>query len=548
MKRLLIIGGVAGGAGAAAKARRESEDWEIVMFERGSYVSFANCGLPYYIGKVIGDREDLLLSSPEEFRDRFNVDVRLNTEVLDLDRKKKILTVQGPDGKTYTEKFDKLVIATGCKPVTIPVPGAELDGVYHVFTVPDADTIASKLEAGTRAAVVVGGGFIGLESAENLAHRGVKVTLVEKLPQVMSNMDPEFSQVIIKELERLGITVLTGVGLKAITGKSAVTGAELDNGTAVDCDMVVMAAGVRGSTELARKAGLRIGESGGIWVDAGMRTSDPDIYAAGDIVETVNLVSGKKARNPLAGSANKQGRVAGANAVGGRLFFKGAIGTAILKAGGITAARTGLNAREAEELGYEFESVYVPGWSHATYYPDAKPIIMKYTVQRQNGRLLGAQAIGREGVDKRIDVLSTAIYGNMTVFDLENLDLAYAPPYSSATDAVIQGGMIAANLIRGEMEQASHLKLPEYLADRNTVVLDVRTQEEWDMGHVEGAVLLPVDELRERYKELSKAKTYVVYCGTGYRSYNACRFLRSKGYRAKNLGGGWRLINMHKGM
>ena len=548
MKRLLIIGGVAGGAGAAAKARRQSEDWEIVMFERGGYVSFANCGLPYYVGRVIQDREELLLSSPEEFKTRFNVDVRLNTEVVDLDRAKKTVTARGPDGRTYREKYDKLVIATGCTPVRLPIPGSDLEGVYHVFTVPDADTIASRLEVGTKAAVVIGGGFIGLEAAENLALRGVKVTLVEKLPQVMSNMDPEFSQVIIKELERLGVTVLTGVGMKAITGKGAVKGAELDDGTKVKCDMVVMAAGVKGSTELVRKAGLRIGESGGVWVDAGMRTSDPDIYAAGDIVETVNLVSGKKARNPLAGSANKQGRVAGCNAVGGHMLFKGAIGTAILKAGGITAARTGLNAREAEELGYEFESVYVPGWSHATYYPGAKPIIMKYTVQRQTGKLLGAQAIGREGVDKRIDVLSTAIYGNMTVFDLENLDLAYAPPFSSAKDAVIQGGMIAANYIRGEMDYASHLDLPAYLADPNTVVLDCRTPEEWDLGHVEGAVLLPVDELRARYKELNKAKTYVLYCGTGYRSYNACRFLRSKGYRVKNLGGGWRLINMHKGM
>lgn len=548
MKKLLIIGGVAGGAGAAAKARRTSEDWEIIMFERGSYVSFANCGLPYYIGRVIEDREELLLFTPELFKSRFNVDVRLNTEILEIDRAKKTVTAQGAEGKPYTESYDKLVIATGGKPVTLPVPGAELEGVYHVFTVPDADNIAAKLETGTRSAVVIGGGFIGLESAENLAARGVAVTLVEKLPQVMSNMDPEFSDVIVKELEKLGIRVLTGVGLKAITGDGAVNGVELDNGDRVDCDMVVMAAGVRGSTELAQKAGLRIGETGGVWVDAGMRTSDPDIYAAGDITESLHLVSGKKVRIPLAGSANKQGRVAGANAVGGDMLFRGVLGTAILKVGGITAARTGLSAREAEELGLDFVSVYVPGNSHATYYPDSKPIIMKYTVQRQTGKLLGAQAVGREGVDKRIDVLSTALFAGMTVFDLENLDLAYAPPYSSAKDAVIVGGMIAANQIRGEMDYASHLKLPEYLADPETIVLDVRSQMEWDMGHVEGAVLLPVDELRDRYAELDRSKTIVVYCGVGYRAYNACRFLMSKGYRVKNLGGGWRLINMHKGL
>jgi NADPH-dependent 2,4-dienoyl-CoA reductase/sulfur reductase-like enzyme/rhodanese-related sulfurtransferase len=548
MKKLLIIGGVAGGAGAAAKARRVSEDWEIVMFERGGYVSFANCGLPYYIGQVIPKRSSLLLFSPEQFKSRFNVDVRLNTEILALDRAAKTVTAQGPDGGTYTESYDKLVIATGGKPVTLPVPGADKEGVYHVFTVPDADAIASRLEAGTKSVVVVGGGFIGLESAENLAARGVKVTLLEKLPQVMSNMDPEFSEVIVKELEALGICVRTGVGLKAVTGEKGVSGVELDTGESIPCDMVVMAAGVRGSTELAEKAGLRIGETKGIWVDAGMRTSDPDIYAAGDIVESVHLVSGKKVRIPLAGSANKQGRIAGANAVGGNMLFKGVLGTAILKVGGLTAARTGLNTAEAEALGLDFVSVYVPGNSHATYYPGSKTIIMKYTVQRQTGRLLGAQAIGREGVDKRIDVLSTALYANMTVFDLENLDLAYAPPFSSAKDAVIVGGMIAANYIRGEMDYASHLKLPEYLADPDTVVLDCRTQMEWNMGHVEGAMLLPVDELRDRYAELDKSKTYVIYCGVGYRAYNACRFLMSKGYRVKNLGGGWKLINMHKGL
>ncbi len=542
--KIAIIGGVAAGAGAAAKARRTNEDCEIVMFERGSYVSFANCGLPYYIGGVIEDRDELLLFTPEMFRSRFNVDVRLNTEIIDLDRAAKTVTAQGPDGETYTEHYDKLVLATGGKPLLLPIPGIERKGVYNVFTVPDADAVVSWLEADTKSAVVVGGGFIGLESAENLREKGVEVTLVERLPQVMSNMDAEFSEVIVRELESLGIRVLTGVSLQEIQGGEKVSGVKLDSGEEIPCDLVIMAAGVRGSTELAQKAGLKLGETGGVWVDASMRTSDPDIYAGGDIVESVHLVSGKKVRVPLAGSANKQGRVAGANAAGGKMLFQGVLGTAILKVGGITAARTGLNAREAAQLGLDYECVYVPGYSNATYYPGAKPIIMKYTVQKQTGKLLGAQAVGRKGVDKRNDVLATALYAGLTVFDLENLDLAYAPPYSSAKDPVITGGMIAANMVRGEMAYACHLDLQSYLDDPDTVVLDVRTREEWDEGHVEGAVLLPIDELRERYTELDISKKYVVYCGVGYRAYNSCRFLQAKGYQVRNMGGGWMIYSM----
>ena len=536
--KIVIVGGVAAGAGAAAKARRTDETAEIVMFERGNYVSFANCGLPYYIGGVIEDRDELLLVTPEMFKSRFDVDVRLNTEVVDIDPKAKTVTAAGPDGKQYAESYDKLVLATGGKPLVLPIAGSDKAGIYNVFTVPDADRVTARLEADTRSVVVVGGGFIGLESAENLRAKGVEVTLVEKLPQVMSNMDPEFSDVLIREMESLGIRVLTGVGVEEITGADKAEGVRLDSGETIPCDLVIMAAGVRGSTELAQKAGLRIGETGGVWVDATMKTSDPDIYAAGDIVESVHLVTGKKVRVPLAGSANKQGRVAGACAAGGKLTFRGVLGTAIIKVGGLTAARTGLNTREAQQHGYDFETILVPGFSNATYYPDAMPLLLKLTVQKQTGRLLGAQGIGRKGVDKRIDVLSTAIFSGLTVFDLENLDLAYAPPFSSAKDPVITGGMIAANMVRGEMDYVSPRDIQTYLDDPAYVVLDVRTQEEWDDFHLEGAVLLPVDELRDRYGELDPAKKYVVYCAAGYRAYNACLFLRSRGYDVKNMGGG----------
>ena len=541
--RILVIGGVAAGAGAATKARRTDENAEIVLFEKGGYVSFANCGLPYYIGGVIEDRDELLLVSPEMFKERFNIDVRLFSEVTDIDPKAKTVTVRNQLGETV-EPYDKLIIATGGRPVALPVPGREKEGVYTVFTVPDADRIMARLTEGMRSAVVIGGGFIGLESAENLRARGLEVTLVEKLPQLMSNMDPEFSDVLIGELERCGVKVLTGVGVAEITGEGRAEGVVLSDGRALDADLVIMAAGVKGSTEIAEKAGCRLGSSGGVWVDAGMRTSVPDIFAAGDIVECVNLVTGQKVRNPLAGAANKQGRVAGANAAGGSMRFPGAIGTSILKVGGLIAARTGLNAREAAQAGLDYECVYVPGFSHATYYPDAMPLILKLTVEKQTGRLLGAQGIGRSGVDKRIDVLATAICGHMTVFDLENLDLAYTPPFSSAKDPVVLGGMIAANVVRGEVEVCLPQDLPALREDPDTVILDVRTQEEWDAGHVEGAMLLPVDALREHLIALDPKKTYAVYCGVGYRAYVACLILKAHGFRAKNVSGGWRAIRM----
>lgn len=541
--RILVVGGVAAGASAATKARRTNEDAEIVLFERGNYVSFANCGLPYYIGGVIEDRDELLLVTPEMFKERFNIDVRINHEVTGVDAKKKTITVKTAEG-VVTESYDKLILATGGTPIVPKIKGINKDGVYHVFTVPDADRIVSRLEAGTKSAVVVGGGFIGLESAENLREKGVEVTIVERLPQIMSNMDPEFSDVLIREFDAMGVKVLTGASVAEISGRGKVSGVVLEDGTKLACDMVIMAAGVRSSVELAQKAGLRLGVSGGVWTDATMRTSDPDIYAAGDMVESLNIVSGQKVRIPLAGSANKQGRVAGANAAGAHMLFKGVQGTAIIKVGGLTAARTGLNTREAALLNRDFECVYVPGFSNATYYPDAMPMVLKLTVEKQSGKLLGAQAIGRKGVDKRIDVLSTAIYAGLSVFDLENLDLAYAPPYSSAKDPVIMGGMIAANMIRGELDYALPQEVDAY-KKAGWVILDVRTPEEYKGGHVRGAKLLPVDELRERYAELDPAKKYLVYCGVGYRAYNACLFLKAKGYTVKNMSGGWRAYKMN---
>jgi NADPH-dependent 2,4-dienoyl-CoA reductase/sulfur reductase-like enzyme/rhodanese-related sulfurtransferase len=418
-----------------------------------------------------------------------------------------------------------------------------LKGVHTVFTVPDADDVLASA-AGATTAVVVGGGFIGLETAENLVHRGLKTILVEKAPRLMSNMDEEFSLVIKEQLCGAGIDVHLDTGLKEIKGSGAVEGVVLEDGTEIPCSMVILAMGVRPNTQLAVKAGLTLGVTGGVVTDATMRTSEPDIYAAGDMVESLHLVTGKKVRIPLAGSANKQGRVAGACAAGSKLLFKGVLGTSVIKVFELTAARTGLSETEAKAAGLAHQVLYIPGNSNATYYPGAEPMILKLTVAEPTGKLLGAQAIGGNGVDKRIDVLATAIYAGLTVFDLEDLDLAYAPPYSSAKDPVIMSGMVASNMLRGEMAYVTPQELTAFLNDKAAVLLDVRTAEEYAGGHIDGARLLPVDELRARYTELDPEKTYVVYCAVGYRAYNACRFLMSKGYRVVNLSGGYRAYTM----
>lgn len=545
--RILVVGGVAAGASAATKARRTNEDAEIILFEKGAYVSFANCGLPYLIGEVIPDRDELLLVTPELFKDRFNIDVRLEHEVIDIAPQGKTITVKTKDGDV-SEPYDVLILATGGTPLRPKLPGIELPGVHTVFTVPDADGLREAIDTGAKTAVVVGGGFIGLETAENLLARGLRTILVEKLPRLLSTMDEEFSFTLCEELCAAGLELHLNTGLKELTGTSHVEGVALDDGTVIPCDLVVLAMGVRPNTELAVKAGLTLGKSGGVLVDGTMKTSDPAIYAAGDMVESLHLVSGKKVRIPLAGSANKQGRVAGANAaranaVGAPMLFKGVLGTSIIKVGELTAARTGLNQEEAAAAGLAHRVLYVPGNSNAVYYPGAEQMLLKLTVQEPTGKLLGAQAIGTKGVDKRIDVLATAIYAGLTVFDLENLDLAYAPPYSSAKDPVIMAGMVAANALRGAVAYATPQELPTLL-ENGALLLDVRTDEEYNKNHIDGAQLLPVDELRSRYNELDITKTYVVTCAVGYRAYHACLFLQSKGYKVINLSGGMRAYSM----
>ena len=536
--KIVVIGGVAAGASAAVRARRMDDSAEIVLLEKGPYVSFANCGLPYYVGGDIPDRDDLLLVSPELFKSRFHVEVRLHHEAVAIDRAAKKLRVVG-GGEEYEETYDRLILAPGCRPVVPPIPGAEKTGIHTVFTVPDADAVVALVQGGAKTAVVVGGGFIGLETAEGLAKRGIATTVVELQGQLMTIFDPEFSLPMEAHLRDAGIDLRLNTGVKAFRGDGRVREVELSDGAVLPADLVIMAAGLRPQTELAAAAGLRIGVTGGIVVDACMRTSDPDIYAAGDAVESYQRVSGKPVRVSLATNANRQGRIAGDNAAGGTLRYHGTLATSVIRICDLTAARTGLTAREAEDAGLAQYSIYVPEPAHAGYYPDSGWMILKLTAEQETGRLLGAQAIGDQGVDKRIDVLATAIYAGLKVTDLENLDLAYAPPYSSAKGPEIMAGMVASNVLRGDEKTLLPAQLEAFLAQPDTELIDIREQGEWDAGHIPGARHIPLGALRADPAQLAPGRRYVVYCGVGKRAHTACRFLSQHGYDVWNLSGGW---------
>lgn len=536
--RIVIIGGVAAGASAAARARRMDDSAEIVIFEKGPYVSFANCGLPYYVGGDIEDREDLLLVSPEMFRDRFHIDVRLYHEVTEINRERKSVTVSAL-GQTFEMEYDKLIIAPGCEPVVPKIPGGDLANINTVFTISDVDKIMAVLGEGVKSAVVVGGGFIGIETAEGLLKRGIDTTLVERCSQLMTIFDPEIAQPLAAHLESAGMKVLLNTSVNEFRGEGKVQSVELSDGTVLDADLVIMAAGLRARTELAKKAGLAIGTTGGIVVNRCMQTSDPDIYAAGDAAESFHIVSGEPIRVSLASNANRQGRIAGNNAVGGAMRYHGTLATSIIRVCDITAARTGLTELEATAAGFDHFSVLSPANSNASYFPGGGWMILKVTAEKSTGRILGAQAVGEAGVDKRIDVLATSIHAGLTVFDLEDLDLAYAPPYSSARGPEIIAGMIAANVVRGETKTVTPMELPEFLKKTGAVVLDIREPAETDGGTIDGALLIPMNTLRADPEQLDKSKTYVVCCGVGKRAHNVCRFLTQHGYDVYNLTGGW---------
>ena len=538
-ERIVIVGGVAGGATAAARARRLSEKAEITLVERGPYVSFANCGLPYYISGAIAKRSKLLLQTPEGFDARYRVKVLVSTEALEIDRAGKRVRVKGPEGESWLE-YDSLILAQGGNPIMPPLPGAELPPVFKLWTVPDVDRIKAWLEdAKPSSALIAGGGFIGLEMAEAFRERGLETTVVELMPRIMATMDPEFGAMIAAKLEEKGVKVITGLGLKAIhpaaAGAEAQAQAELSDGSLVDAGVVLLSIGVRPELALAKAAGLSIGPSGGLEVNGELRTSDPAIWAAGDMVEISHKVSGRKVRVPLAGPANRQGRIAASNALGMHLKYNGALGTSVFKAFDAVAASTGLSEKAAREAGFEVGAAVIYKDNHAGYYPGGKEMVLKIVYDRKSGLLLGGQAFGGEGTEKRIDVLATALQGKMSLDDLAELDLAYAPPFSSANDPVNLVAFIGQNDISGyaPLETAAALKAALAAAaegGKPAFVLDVRNTGEYEEGHVRGAVNVPLDELRYRLEEIPRNVKVHVHCRSGFRSHLALRILKENGY------------------
>ncbi|MDD3411582.1 MAG: FAD-dependent oxidoreductase [Eubacteriales bacterium] len=543
--KVVIIGGVAGGASAAARLRRLDERAEIVMVERSGYVSYANCGLPYYIGGTIEKRDALTLQTPESFRRRFRVDARVRQEVIAIDRAAKRVTIRRlDDGTEYAESYDKLVLCPGAKAIRPALPGIDDERVFTVRTVEDALRLRSFLEEKKpRAALVVGGGFIGLEMAENLMDQGVKVTLVEKAPQVMAPLDEDMAQIVHAKLREKGVDLRLGLGASGFEAAQDGLNAALDNGESVLCDLAVLAIGVAPDTQLAKDAGLTLGTKGALVVNEQLQTSDADIYAAGDAVELVNRVTGARGLISLAGPANKQGRIVADNLCGRGVAYPGAQAASVLKLFDMTVATAGVNERTAKQLGLAAEAVALPASaSHATYYPGAQNMVLKVLFAPDTGRVLGAQVIGQSGADKRIDVLATAIHAGLTSKDLSELDLSYAPPFSSAKDPVNVAGYVMENIRNGLVKQWHTLE--EAAADPSALLLDVRTPAEYERGHFPGSVNLPLDELRGRLSELDKSRTLYVNCQSALRSYLACRILSQNGFACLNFAGGYRYYQL----
>ncbi len=539
-KRIVIIGGVAGGATAAARARRMDEHAEITLVERGGFVSYANCGLPYYISGDIRERRKLLLQTPEGFYSRYRIKVMIHTEAVRIHRDRKEVVVRSAEGEQILP-YDSLILSQGGNPIVPPLPGLPARHAFSLRSVEDMDAIAEFVDQNRpKSAVVAGGGFIGLEMAEALRARGLTVHIVEKFKQVMPPLDPEFAEFVRQHLEENQIQVHLDTGLAAIEGSQAV----LENGTRLDADIVILSIGVRPELTLAKDAGLEIGATGGVLVNGAMQSSDPSIFVVGDMAEIVHRITGKKVRIPLAGPANRQGRIAGTNAAGGKLTYAGATGTSVVKVCHRTAAATGLTEKAAKEAGIDAAAVFVHANHHASYYPGAKMLTLKVVYDRKTLRVLGAQGFGAEGVDKRIDVLATAITGKLTMEDLETLDLAYAPPYSSANDPVNTAGFIASNNESGLCPVVSPSIIPT-LDPAKSVILDVRDPGETVRGTVPGAVLIPLPNLRDRLAELPKDREVYVYCLSGMRSYLAARILLQNGFsKVFNIAGGYRSIAM----
>ena len=539
--KILIVGGVAGGATAATRLRRLSEENEVIIFEKGQYVSFANCGLPYHISGTIDKRDALLLQTPESLKERYHLDVRIFTEVLSIYTDEKKVSVKNlQTGEIYLESYDKLLLSPGAEPIKPPFEGINSDKIYTLRNIPDMDKIVEKTK-NAQNFVVVGGGFIGLEVAENLIEAGKSVKLVELGNQVMAPVDFDIASFVHEKAKQKGLELLLNVGVEKFKDKGETIEVFLNNGTSIETDAVILAIGVKPETKLAVEAGLEIGETRGILVNEFLQTSNPDIYAVGDAIEVAHYINNKKVLIPLAWPANRQGRIVADNIVLGNQYkYTGSLGSSILKFFELSVASTGLNEKTLKKFGIPYKTAIVTRGHHAGYYPGAKNMVLK-VIFDENGKIFGAQAVGEAGVDKRIDVIATAIKGNLTVYDLPEIEITYAPPFNSAKDPVNIAGYAAENILKGDLEMVNYDEFWDFVKENDAVILDVRTSKEFSGGAIEGAININVDDLRANLEKLDKNKMYAIYCQVGLRGYLANRIMRNNGFRAVNLNGGYNL-------
>ncbi|MDY5050007.1 MAG: CoA-disulfide reductase [Candidatus Mucispirillum faecigallinarum] len=542
VSKVLIVGGVAGGASAAARLRRLNEEVEIILFEKGEYISFANCGLPYYIGGEIKNRADLTLQTPAGFKRRFNIDVRTFNEVTAINKEEKYVTViNHKTNETYNESYDILLLSPGAEPIRPNLEGINLDRVFTLRNIPDTYRIKDYIDnASPKNAVVIGGGYIGVEMAENLRNAGLDITIIEMQNQVIAPLDYDMACIIHNELERNGVTLKLETALEKIEENDSSLKVITNKGT-IDTDMVILAIGVKPETKIAADAGIKLNSRGAFIVDEYMKTSDEFIYAAGDAVEVTDFITNEKSVIPLAGPANKQGRIAADNIAGIKSSYRGTQGSAILKVFNLTAASTGITEKKAKQLGLNYEKSFTVSGSHAGYYPGAAEMFIKTIFDKDTGKILGAQIVGEDGVDKRCDVIAATINFKATVYDLTKLELCYAPPYSSAKDPVNMAGYVAENILKGIVKIFHYHDVSSLPKDGSVNLIDTRTRGEYRLGHIDGFINIPVDSLRERMNEIDKSKPVYIVCHVGLRGYLACRILEGYGYTCYNLSGGYAL-------
>lgn len=542
-KKVLIVGGVAGGASTAARLRRLDENAEIIMFERDEYISFANCGLPYYIGETIKERSNLIIQTPKNMKDRFNIDVRINSEVTAIDTERKIVKVNSKENGIYEESFDYLVLSPGAKAIRPNIEGINNNKIFSLRNIPDTDKIKALVDKNsTKSAVVIGGGFIGIEIAENLKERGLDVTLVEAAPHILAPFDTDMVLTAEKEMVQKGVNLILNDGVKAFKDNAGTVDVILSSGTKLTSEIVILAIGVAPDTNFIKESGINLGIKGHILVNEKMQTNFENIYAVGDAIEVVDFVNKKQTAIPLAGPANKQGRIAADNISGLSSKYKGTLGTAVIKVFDLTAASTGNNERNLKRLEIPYKAITVHPVSHASYYPNAQPLSLKLLFNDE-GTILGAQAIGYEGVDKRIDVIATTIRLCGTVYDLAELELTYAPPFSSAKDPVNMAGFVAENILTGKEDVITAHDYLNYDSN-DSILLDVRSEIEYNNGHIEGSINIPVDNLRKRLSELDKNKEIIEYCQVGLRGHVASRILSQNGFKVKNMTGGYKSFSI----